>query len=64
MTNYERLKNMTVEETAVFLKKFCSANDYNETYICKVCPLYAGCGEDIDDWEAWLESEATENDGI
>ncbi len=54
MTNYEKIKNMTVEEMAEFLEKLtdlCNANR------CKDCPLCKGifcCTTEI---ECWLNSE-------
>lgn len=54
MTNYEKIKNMTVEEMAKFLEKLtddCNANN------CKACPLCRGifcCTTEI---ECWLNSE-------
>lgn len=54
MTNYEKIKNMTVEEMAKFLEKitdYCNANN------CKACPLCRGifcCTTEI---ECWLNSE-------
>lgn len=55
-TNYERIKNMTVEEMAEFFSKF-SICDH-----CPVCPL---CDEKMvtgDEchkmFEQWLESES------
>ena len=53
MTNYERIKNMSVEEMASFL----SASNYGE---CECCPMnYKDCdcsGTDSE-VEKWLESE-------
>lgn len=54
MTNYEKIKNMTVEEMAEFLEKLtdrCNANR------CKDCPLCKGifcCTTEIG---CWLNSE-------
>ena len=62
MTNYERLKNMTVEEMAGFLQKFCDKDWLNEENVCIFCPLANGCGEDIGDWGKWLESEVQPNE--
>lgn len=54
MTNYEKIKIMTVKEMANFLEKLtdrCNANS------CKDCPLCRGifcCTTEI---EGWLNSE-------
>lgn len=63
MTNFERIKNMTVEEMTVFLEKFCEKDwTGNNDRGCIWCPLFAGCGEDIGDWGKWLESEVQPNE--
>ena len=52
MTNFEKIKNMSVEELANFI---CGL-----TY-CDYCPIcYRGGCEHS--WERWLESEAEDND--
>lgn len=59
MTNYERIKGMSVEEMAVVLSKMCKiAED------CQHCPFYENCHESETDyaWEQWLESEAESNE--
>jgi hypothetical protein len=52
MTNFEKIKNMSVEELANFI---CGL-----TY-CDYCPICCrgGCEHS---WERWLESEAEDND--
>ena len=49
-TNYERIKNMTVEEIAIFLSKSSIGEDI---YVNEVIP-------DRDYWEQWLQSESEE----
>ena len=59
MTNYERIKGMSVEEMAVMLSKMCTiAED------CPHCPFYDDCPEGETDyiWEQWLEQEAESDD--
>lgn len=54
MTNYEKIKNMTVEEMAEFLEKI---TDYCNAKTCKDCPLCRCifcCATEI---ECWLNSE-------
>ena len=58
MTNFERIKNMSVEEMATMMYKIsdCELRD------CKNCPLGScqHCGN-IVEIQKWLESEDEEN---
>lgn len=68
-TNYERIKNMTVEEMAEFLKE--NFDEYEETFGCYSCIdykthhypddcgdcEYLKCGGDI---KIWLQTESEE----
>ena len=47
-TNYEKIKNMTLEEMAIFLSKSSIGEDI---YVNEVIP-------DRDYWEQWLLSES------
>ena len=50
MNNYEKIKQMTVEEMAIYLSKSSIGEDI---YINEVIP-------DFDYWEQWLLSEVEE----
>lgn len=57
MMNYERIKNMSVEELAYLLSEIaycCATND------CDLCPLSAAESCREDDIKIWLESEVEE----
>lgn len=63
MTNYERIKNMTVEEMADLFLGLCEKDDSLSS--CEKCPLCNDCGIDYGGspnhrWEAWLKSEVEE----
>lgn len=63
MTNYDRIKNMSVEEMAIFLNKIatcCNHNGhYNKQLFCKECPI--NCGNcSFGDFGCWLNSEVGE----
>lgn len=57
MTNFEKIKNMNVDEMAEKL---------NESFACDRCPLGEFCDKDMsisscsDIWKKWLESEVEE----
>ena len=38
MTNYERIKGMTLEEMVMFLDKICAFSLFSEMYCGKICP--------------------------
>lgn len=56
-TNYDRIRNMSVEEMAKFIYGFCKRMPN-----CWSCPLTRICPEceDIADFKQWLESEVNE----
>ena len=59
MTNFERIKNMSVEELAELFEGVCCAR------VCALCPLFKSCGGDYigeNGWEEWLESEVADNE--
>lgn len=59
MTNYEKIKNMTVEEMAKFLEEItdrCSANS------CKDCPLRDGIFCGTPEIGCWLNREEIKNE--
>lgn len=63
MTNFERIKNMSVEEMAILMDKIitsCNLNGYyNKQLFCKDCPVNRGnCS--VTDFGCWLESEVEE----
>jgi hypothetical protein len=63
MTNFERIKNMSVEEMAILMDKIitsCNLNGYyNKQLFCKGCPVNRGnCS--ATDFGCWLESEVEE----
>ena len=66
MTNFERIKKMTVTELASLIDIITSiCVDKEETNSCKHCPIYEcteieGCGFDV--IMSWLESEVKDND--
>lgn len=51
MTNFEEIKNMSVEELADFI---CGLAD------CNCCPVYCSGGCKYS-WEQWLKSEVENN---
>lgn len=57
MTNYEKIKNMSIEDLAHFLDKitYCCNNDSE----CGYCPLYDACIGTTSS-KTWLESEVEE----
>lgn len=63
MTNYERIKNMNIDEIAVFLNNIatcCNHNGYyNKQMFCKECPINRG-GCSFVDFGCWLNSEVEE----
>ncbi len=55
-TNYERIKNMTVEEMAEFLR-------HNFIFRCTTCPYNKDCGAGIGCYgglKQWLQAESEE----
>ena len=52
MTNYEKIKNMSVEEMAKFL---CES-----FIVCSDCPVRDSCVRDHEGFSYWLESEVEE----
>lgn len=56
MTNFDNLKNMSIEEMATFLHTIsnCEMND------CRKCPLYDVVCSSVKGIKEWLESEVTE----
>lgn len=59
MTNLEKIKQMSVEETATLMNNITFCCQYDE---CKKCPLNSVRGDDYRcsnaSIERWLESEA------
>ena len=57
MTNYEKIKNMSIKEFAKFIDDIslnCHLNGYYKTHMfCKYCPIECGEGEVIDIF-VWL----------
>ena len=59
MTNFEKLKNMSVEEIA---------DKLDEVFACKFCPIEVFCRENTkiitckSVWEKWLKREVENND--
>lgn len=54
MTNFEKIKAMSVRNMAMFL---CEIGQYG----CFECPVYSACDiASCDELEEWLESEAEE----
>ena len=53
ITNYERIKNMTLEEMAEF---------FDSHIMCELCPTYDFCVEEGDEcrkiFKHWLQSES------
>ncbi|MBQ2396932.1 MAG: hypothetical protein II304_07870 [Bacteroidales bacterium] len=56
MTNYERIKNMSIEDLAYFLEYSVSENEDYYTMIHQ--KMFLGVGDIIN----WLESEVENND--
>lgn len=54
MTNFERIKQMTIEELADFLDKITYCCKYDSE--CGYCPLYNACIGTTSS-KTWLESE-------
>ena len=54
MTNYERIKNMMVEEMSKMFSEMCRHRED-----CPHCPFYDDCPEDegVSAWKDWLISE-------
>jgi len=62
MTQYERIKNMSIEEMADALKKAdCEKCEHKAYCGLNIFP-YVKCEICLDLWIDWLESEADEND--
>ena len=63
MTNYEKIKNMSVKEMSRFIydiATFCNRNGYYKTQdFCKYCPIDCGDGS-VFDIAIWIESEVKE----
>lgn len=63
MTNSEKIKNMSIEEMAIFLNKIATCCKQNRRYdkrlFCKECPLNCGNCSFVD-FGYWLESEVEE----
>lgn len=63
MTNYERIKNMSVDEMARFLDNIatcCNQNGHcNKQLFCKECPINCGNCSFVD-FGCWLNSEVEE----
>lgn len=67
MTNFEKIKNMSINELA---------EKFNESFACDRCPLEKFCDENNSEpyspsepnsscttiWKKWLKSEAKDND--
>lgn len=53
MTNFERIKNMTVEEMAISFGALCDSILY-----CPLCPFNEWCEIGSNGFKKWLESEA------
>lgn len=54
MTNYEKIKEMTLEELATFL-----CNSFDEAFNnCEECPAREYCRKGCNGFKVWLESEA------
>lgn len=53
MTNFERIKNMSVEEYAKHIFRLID---------CRYCPIYCTNGNCKDAIEQWLKDEAEDND--
>ena len=62
MTNYERIKNMRIEEMAALFDEMSSnCIDCTEEACNYNCPIYrSGCYCDSSDIKSWLESEVEE----
>lgn len=58
MTNYDRIKNMSVEEMADFL---CGVYDDEEDGAKFICGIVIPCYNE-DDIKQWLETEVQENE--
>lgn len=63
MTNYEKIKNMSIEEMTVFFDNICNSILSD----CSLCPAYNLCrtgdnwsNECIKNINSWLESEVEE----
>lgn len=60
MTNFEKIKNMSVKEMSRFIydiASFCNRNGYYKTQMfCKYCPIECGEGSSIDIF-VWLNME-------
>ena len=63
MTNFEKIKNMSIEELANALCELvvdcecCPIRDYCNTYINDANPNFEIC---LDPWKQWLKSEVEE----
>lgn len=51
MTNFEKIKNMSVEELAYYVYRFID---------CRYCPIYCNDGECCEAIKQWLKSEVEE----
>lgn len=60
MTNFEKIKAMSIEEAANFFNDLCSG--------CEYCLAEEVCTSDIRScgkvFEKWLKSEVSENEGV
>ena len=68
MTNYERIKNMTLEEMKIFLREWELGFDYSKTH-CSLCCKDAAlerrsvnCIEECLKW--WLENDTMHPQGL
>ena len=62
MTNYEKIKNMSIEE----MENYCDAREtYAPCYSCKYYKVGGRYNQEICELQIkeWLESEDEENDG-
>lgn len=57
MTNFERIKNMTVEETDEICRALC-----NSISFCSECPVNEYCEIGSNGFKQWLESEVEMSD--
>lgn len=61
MTNFEKIKNMNIDQLA---------DKLNESFACDRCPIEEFCNENNSEpnsscttiWEKWLKSEVQNND--
>lgn len=55
MTNFEKIKQMNIQETAAMLRDFCKCSE-----TCAGCPFSDDCPESelTSTWERWLKNKA------